>query len=43
MSDTFKNKPPLAGWFYVAASERQHWERLARTALERLAAELHAL
>ena len=39
----FKNKPPLAGWFYVAASERQHWERLARTALERLAAELHAL
>jgi len=37
----FKNKPPLAGWFYVAAAERQYWERLARTALERLAAELH--
>ena len=37
----FKNKPPLAGWYSVAAAERPHWERLARAALNRLAAELH--
>jgi hypothetical protein len=36
----FKNKPPLAGWYSVAAAERPHWERLARAALNRLAAEL---
>lgn len=32
----FRTKPPLKGWFWVGAEDREHWDLLADKALERM-------
>lgn len=31
--NSFKNRPPMTGWFCVPYSESRHWEELARRAI----------
>ena len=36
----FKTRPPMKDWFQIPYSEADHWDKLARHALQRMRAEL---